>query len=130
MMHYLRCIALLDYTLSKLYNGQRMQVPVSRVDEAQSNVIQLSKILKNQSVEVQAKIRDVLEALQTVQTVQGLLYLTNEMKQAITSGLADLQNTLRLEAFEFFKVNEFEPNAQTIPVMRKIVQAALDAGRI
>lgn len=129
-MHYLRCIAMLDYTLNKLCNGQRLQVPVSRMDEIQSSMVQLSKILKQQSVMVQAQIRDVLEALEAIKTVQGLLYLTSDMKQALTDGVSALKCTLQLEAFEFFKTNDFEPTEQIIPVMRGIVSAALESNLI
>lgn len=72
----------------------------------------------------------MLEALEAIKTVQGLLYLTNDMKQALTDGVSTLKGTLQLEAFEFFKTNDFEPTEQIIPVMRGIVSAALESNLI
>lgn len=130
-MHYLECIEMLEYLLKKMCNGQRTQVPVSAVDEVQTVIIALNKKLVNEdNTLLTVRMRDILEAVQVVKSTQGIMFLTEAMKDSINSGIEELLSCLRLQAFEYFKVNDFEPTPQIIPVMRSVVKEALAKGVI
>ena len=130
-MHYLECIAMLEYLLKNMCAGQRVQVPVNVVDEVQTVIVALNKKLENEkSPAITVRIRDILEAVQVVKSTQGILFLTDTMKLQINSGIEELLSELRLLAFDYFKTNEFEPTEQLIPVMRSIVKEALAKGVI
>lgn len=130
-MRYLECIAMLEFLLKKLHSGQRMQVPVTVADDAQQVMVQLNRKLEdNQDTELRVKLRDTMEAIAEVNNVQGILVLTDAMKQALVSGVTDLLNTLQLLAFDYFKYNDFEPTEEIIPIMRNVVATALARGVI
>lgn len=130
-MRYLECIAMLEFLLKKLHSGQRTQVPVTVADDAQQVMVQLNRKLEdNQDTELHVKLRDTMEAIAEVNNVQGILVLTDAMKQALVSGVTDLLNTLQLLAFDYFKYNDFEPTEEVIPIMRNVVATALARGVI
>lgn len=130
-MRYLECIAMLEFLLKKLHSGQRTQVPVTVADDAQQVIVQLNRKLEdNQDTELRVKLRDTMEAIAEVNNVQGILVLTDAMKQALVSGVTDLLNTLQLLAFDYFKYNDFEPTEEVIPIMRNVVATALARGVI
>lgn len=130
-MRYLECIAMLEFLLKKLHSGQRTQVPVTVADDAQQVMVQLNRKLEdNRDTELRVKLRDTMEAIAEVNNVQGILVLTDAMKQALVSGVTDLLNTLQLLAFDYFKYNDFEPTEEVIPIMRNVVATALARGVI
>lgn len=130
-MRYLECIAMLEFLLKKLHSGQRTQVPVTVADDAQQVMVQLNRKLEdNQDTELRVKLRDTMEAIAEVNNVQGILVLTDAMKQALVNGVTDLLNTLQLLAFDYFKYNDFEPTEEIIPIMRNVVATALLRGVI
>lgn len=130
-MRYLECIAMLEFLLKKLHSEQRTQVPVTVADDAQQVMVQLNRKLEdNQDTELRVKLRDTMEAIAEVNNVQGILVLTDAMKQALVSGVTDLLNTLQLLAFDYFKYNDFEPTDEVIPIMRNVVATALARGVI
>lgn len=130
-MLYLECIAMLEFLLKKLHSGQRTQVPVTVADDAQQVMVQLNRKLEdNQDTELRVKLRDTMEAIAEVNNVQGILVLTDAMKQALVNGVTDLLNTLQLLAFDYFKYNDFEPTEEIIPIMRNVVATALARGVI
>lgn len=130
-MRYLECIAMLEFLLKKLHSGQRTQVPVTVADDAQQVMVQLNRKLEdNQDTELRVKLRDTMEAIAEVNNVQGILVLTDAMKQALVNGVTDLLNTLQLLAFDYFKYNDFEPTEEVIPIMRNVVATALARGVI
>lgn len=129
MMHYLECIALLEYLQKKLFAGQRQQVPISTVSEVHTVMVALNKRLeKEQSVEVKARLRDIMESIIAIKGTQGLTVLTDSMKTTLTAGIDELIVDLSLLSFEYFKLHEFEPTDQIIPVMRNVVSVALEKG--
>ena len=131
MMHYLECIAMLEYLLKKLQKGQRTQVPVSTMDDVQSVMVQLNRKLQNENdPQITVKIRDVMEALEEVKTLKGALVLTDTMKNALVSGVDELLQVIQLKAFEHFKYNDFEPTDEVVRIMRGVVKTALDNGLI
>ena len=131
MMHYLECIAMLEYLRKKLYSGQRTQVPASTVEEVQMVLIQLNKKLEHiNNNQITIRVRDILEAVEIVKATRGLEFLTDTMKTTLNSGVSELISILRLLAFEFFKINDFEPTDEIIPIMRDVVSEALRKGVI
>lgn len=128
-MHYLECIAMLDFLLKKLHSGQRTQVPVTVVDDVQQVMVQVNrKLEKETDVQITARIRDVMEALLEVSQVKGALVLTDTMKTALVSGVQELMTGIQLVAYEYFKYNDFEPTQEIVGIMRGIVATALAKG--
>ena len=131
MMHYLECIAMLEYLRKKLYSGQRTQVPASTVEEVQMVLIQLNKKLEHiNNSQITIRVRDILEAVEVVKATRGLEFLTDTMKTTLNNGVSELMSILRLLAFEFYKINDFEPTDEIIPIMRDVVSEALRKGVI
>ena len=128
-MHYLKCIALLEFLQKKLCIGQKQQVPVSAVEEIQRSMVSVRTMLQKESDPNQmAIIDDVMSSIIEIKETQGLVSLTEGMKNSLNAGLSELQASVALKAFEFFKVNDFEPTKQIIPIMRIVVQTALEKG--
>lgn len=101
------------------------------MDEVQTVIIVLNKKLANEdNTLLTVRMCDILEAVQVVKSTQGIMFLTEAMKDSINSGIEELLSCLRLQAFEYFKVNDFEPTPQIIPVMRSVVKEALAKGVI
>ena len=128
-MYYLQCIAMLEYLLQKLSAGQRVQVPVEVVDEVQNVLVSLNKKLeKENNRDITVRIRDIMEAAIEVRNATGMTMLTDDMKNAIISGVNELLSLIRLLAFNYFKINDFEPTPEIIPIMRGVVEEALLKG--
>ena len=73
-------------------------------------------------------LNDVMHAIINIKSTPNLLYLTDSMKQVIVESLQSMEGELCAVAFEYFKVNDFEPNDQINNVMRKVVEVALERG--
>ncbi len=128
-MHYLKCIALLDFLQKKLYIGQRQQVPVSAVEEIQRSMVSIRAVLEKEPDPEQSNmIDDIMGSIISIKETPGLTNLTEAMKNSLNYGLSELQDSFALKAFEYFEVNDFEPTKQIIPVMRKVVSTALEKG--
>lgn len=128
-MHYLKCIALLDFLQKKLCVGQKQQVPVSVVDDVQKSMVSVKAMLESSPDPGQMNlIDDIMASIVSIKETPGLMNLTENMKNTLNDGLSELSSSVALKAFEFFKVNEFEPTKQIIPVMRTVVQTALEKG--
>lgn len=128
-MHYLKCIVLLDFLQKKLFAEQRQQVPVSVVNEVQTSIIGVQKLLENEkNPEMNSRLNDLMESTLVIKSTDGLVYLTESMKNALTGGIMDLSNTIALEAYSYFQTHDFEPTDEIIPVMRNVVKVALAKG--
>lgn len=128
-MRYLECIEMLTYLLKKVYAGQRKQVPVAACNEVQDVVIQVQKKLESDLLPMEkAIIRDLLNAVNLALDTQGMLNLTDTMKTSVVDGIQELYNAIALKAFEYYKVNDFEPTEEIIPIMRKVVEVAVKKG--
>ena len=129
MMHYLECIALLEFLQKKLYAGQRVQVPVSVVDEVQTSIIALRKRLeKENNAEIDSRIRDLMESVFVIKSTNGLVNLTDAMKNTLVSGISEVSDLISLLAYSYFQTHDFEPTNEIIPVMRNVVRVALAKG--
>ncbi len=128
-MLYLECMALLNFLLKKLSAGQRQQVPVSVTDEAQTILVSVRKRLQNENdTETMVAINDLMLAVNDVKKTDGLLYLTDTMKQSLIEGTQKLNDIVAMKAFYYYKVHDYTPTKQTIPVMRSVVRVALAKG--
>lgn len=128
-MRYLECIEMLKYLLKKVHAGQRKQVPVSVCKEVQSVIIQVNKKLEKdlRPAEI-ALVKDILNAVNLAEETSGMLYLTDKMKNAIVEGIGELNSSISLMAFDYYKLNDFEPTTEIIPLMRGVVEVALEKG--
>lgn len=128
-MRYLECIEMLQYLLKRMCAGQRKQVPVSACDEVQSVVIQIQKKLdKDLTPLEQAIVRDLMGAIALATETSGMLNLTDNMKNSIVDGLNELLAAVALKAFEYYRTHDFDPTPEIIPIMRMVVQVAVDKG--
>lgn len=129
MMHYLECIALLEFLQKKLFAGQRVQVPVTVVDEVQTSIIALRKRLeKENNAEIDSRIRDLMESVFVIKSTNGLVNLTDAMKNTLVSGISEVSDLISLLAYSYFQTHDFEPTNEIIPVMRNVVRVALAKG--
>lgn len=129
-MRYLECIALLNYQLKKLCAGQRTQVPVSVADETLQTLLNIQTLLGDNVGELTMRINDIMRAIGIINNTQGMVVLTETMKKTLVDGLTEIHDSICLKAFEYYKVTDFEPTEQIKPVMRRIVQVALEKGVI
>ena len=129
-MHYLECIALLNYQLKKLCAGQRTQVPVSVADETLQTLMNIQTLLGDNIAELTMRINDIMRAIGIVNSTHGLVVLSETMKKTLVDGLTEIHDNICLKAFDYYKVNDFEPTEQIIPVMRRVVSVALEKGVI
>lgn len=71
-----------------------------------------------------------MEATHEIQSIVGVVFLTQSMKDALNSGIEELLTSLRLESFKYFQYHEFEPTPEIIPIMRNVVNTAIRKGVI
>lgn len=86
------------------------------------------RLEKENNVNLNSRIRDVMEAIIAIKDTHGITFLPDGMKNALTNGLDELTDELGLCAYNHFKFNDFEPTPEVIPVMRKVVTIALQKG--
>ena len=129
-MRYLECIALLNYQLKKLCAGQRAQVPVSVADETLQTLLNVQTLMGDNIAELSMRIADVMRAIGVITNTSGLLVLTEAMKKTLIDGLTEIHDNICLRAFDYYKVNDFDVTEQIIPVMRRVVEVALEKGVI
>lgn len=130
-MKYLECLMMLDYLLRKLHAGQRVQTPVSALNDLKTTIVDVERKLGNDvTIEIYAIFRDLQQSLFLVNFDAGTQFITDKMKEALTSGVSDLHSEICLLAFEFYKVNDFEPTETIIPIMRSVVTVAAQKGLV
>ena len=129
-MHYLECIALLNYLLRKLCAGQRMQVPATVAEEVQQTVIAVNKRLPKDAFNETMRANDIMDSISVIKSTDGLVYLTEQMKNTLIDGITELCDGLCLRAFTYFQTNDFEPTEEMIKIMRNVVSVALEKGVI
>ena len=94
-------------------------------------MIALNQRLEQENdVNLQARIRDTMEAVYVVKNTQGLIFLTDSMMNSLVSGVSELMEMICMLAFRYDQLNDFEPTEQLIPVLRKVVEVALQKGAI
>lgn len=130
-MNYLECIQLLCYLLEKLHADQRQQVSVSKLDEIQMIVVGINKKLESEYASnpiLSARVTDLQSGIISIKDTPGLQVLTEQMKQALVSGIVALRDELCLKAYFYFRTHDFEPTPKVIKVMRTVVEVALAKG--
>ena len=85
---------------------------------------------KEATPEINNRINDIMESILVIKSTEGLIFLTDTMKNVLTSGIQELQSIISLEAFDYFQLHDFEPTPEIIPVMRNVVKVALSKGVI
>lgn len=76
------------------------------------------------------KLDDLMQAVIDIKSTPNLMTLSDNMKNALVSGVQEISTEICIKAFNYYKVNDFEPEEQIIPVMRKVVTVALEKGMI
>lgn len=128
-MIYLDSIALLDYNLRKLNADKRDQVPVSILPEIrQVASVASTKIGVEPSLVYKLAYEDLLEALVTAQSLNGMKNLTDKMKQMIVDGVRTMKHELCVGAYDYYSTHEFEVTDSLIPTMREVVKEHLFGG--
>ncbi len=126
-MHYLECIALLNFLLKKFTAGQRTQVPLETCVDITRVLKQVEKKLANEKdYSIESRIRDLHSAVYTAQKTTTLLNLTDQMKVSMVKGITEVKDLIAIKAFKYFRYNEFEVTTETIPIMRSVVETALN----
>lgn len=130
-MHYLECLAILQYVLTQLEASSRKQVPVEVLQELKATTVDLaSKLAYETEIKILMAIRALQEALGTCTVPPGTQYLSDRMKVALVDGFEALQTEVSLVAFNYFKVNDFEPTEPIINIMRGVVTVAAQKGLV
>lgn len=125
-MPYFECISLLDYLLQKLFAGQRVQVSASVTDELLQVLSCVDAKLPEQPPVFQMRFVDVMQAIKEISSTQGLLFLSDSMRQALVSGITEMKTVLQLDAFDYYRTHDFDVTDETIPILRGIVKTALE----
>ena len=100
-MKMLECIAMLDYLLSSLEAGKRIQVPASKYNEVKSVLIPLYKKVAT---------------------------FSNEQTQLALEALLEAVNVIDICAMQY--LTDFEPSESVTPLMREVVTVAAMKGVI
>lgn len=129
-MKMLECIAMLNYLLSQLEAGKRIQVSTSVYNEVKAVLIPLyKKIATFSNEQTQFALESLLEAVNMID-VSSLQYLTDTARDALVEGVTCVKDEVAMQAFEHFKSNEFEPTDDIVPIMRDVVRTAAMKGAI
>ena len=128
-MHYLECIQMLDYLLGKLHAKERVQVPISVLEDLITVISAVKEKLENETNPMlKARMDDILSCYTIAKEKPNLTNLTEDMKLAIVSGLLELRSETCILAYSYFQVNDFEPTPQIITIMRSVVECAIERG--
>lgn len=131
-MKLLECLALLDFALESLHAGKRVPVPIGAYYDLVPLLIPLSKKLGTLQTSSECRIclQQLEEAVNLVQFPVGSVYLPDAARDTLVSGINSLRDAICLEAFEYFKWNDFEPTPEVVKIMKSVVQVALRRGVI
>lgn len=128
-MKYLDSIELLNYVLKKLKAGSREQVQIRDIPEIQQVISLAMKKMKDEaSLNYKLAYQDLMEAFQTAQTVSAVQNLTEAMKDVLVDGVLRIKKEVAIVAWDYYHINDFEVNDQTIPIMRDVVETYLMEG--
>ncbi len=141
-MHFLECIAMLRYIDEKLQANKRNQVSVQIVHEAMSILVQVRSKLEGNLPPGGIYLvteNDLLNALTTISKTPGLTFLTETMKDAVSSGIKSLIGELCTYAYKYFTVHQipsdicatFDSDDSTLSsknILRLVAQTAIDKG--
>ena len=128
-MHYLECIALLDYLRKKLQIEQRVPVPIGVLDEVKQQVLAVdNRVSKEGDPQINALLDDLKVSLFSVEVVPGTDNIPDAVKTALADGVQRLLHFIAIKAYHYFEVNSFEPNNIINKSMRIVVEEALEEG--
>lgn len=69
-----------------------------------------------------------MESVFVIKSTNGLINLTDAMKNTLVSGISEISDLISLLAYSYFQTHDFEPTNEIIPVMRNVVRVALAKG--
>lgn len=131
MVNYLESLALTDFLLRKLNYETREQVPTTAVTSITGVSFQLLKKLED-ATDFHIK-QDANNLAYAVSSLKGINFgncITENCKNILIEAVVQLRGTIRMQAFEYYKVNDFEPTPEIIKIMRGVVEEALSRGAI
>lgn len=78
---------------------------------------------------VTVSMNDLMGATLVVQkSCNGMINLTDTMKQELIEGIKTLKSAVANAAFHFYETHEFEPRPEVIPLMRDVVETYVEDG--
>lgn len=119
-MKYLDCIELLNLALQLLKNGQRDQIPLSKLTEVQILVTRCAKRAPDLPF-VTAKCSDLLMGISVARTNQAVRYLPQQMRDILTQGIQACMAEICDAAWEYYSTREVPISDETIPLLRVLV---------
>lgn len=99
-MKYLDCIELLSLALSQLRQGQRDQVPVSKLTELTLLVNQAYR--RTDSQQLRTMLSDINNAISLAQQNAAIQYLPAAMKEAFVQGLQKCMAHVCTQAWDYY----------------------------
>lgn len=77
---------------------------------------------------LKARIDDILSCYTLAKERPNLTNLTEGMKSAIVNGCTELRVECCTLAYYYFQTHDFDDTPQIIPIMRSVVQVAIERG--
>ena len=77
---------------------------------------------------LKARIDDILSCYTLAKERPNLTNLTEDMKSAMVGGLMELRSECCILAYYYFQTNDFDESPQIIPIMRSVVEVAIERG--
>lgn len=131
-MKYLDCMEMLNYGLQILKENQRVQVPVSKLNELLMVVTRTTERLKDEQTPAFRTTRDdIIQAISVIQDMKSVKYMSDNMKNNLVDGVETLKLEVAKLAYEYYSMCDFEPTKEIIPIMRDVVRTySLGGGKI
>lgn len=124
MMKYLDCMEMLNYGLQVLKENQRVQVPVVKLNELLLIITRTTDRLKEEQTPAFRTTRDdLIQAINVVQEMKSVKYLSDNMKNNLVDGIETLKLEVAKLAYDFYSMNDFDPSPEVIPLMRDVVRS-------
>lgn len=130
-MQYLDCMEMLNYALETLKDGQRVQVPTSKMSDLMTIILRVSDRIGNeQSLSFKTTKDDLLQAILVVQEMKSVSYLNDSIKQTLIEGFKSLKVDVARLAYPYYSLVDFEPTEEVIPLMRDVVKMYSQGGGV
>ena len=130
MMKYLDCMTMLNHALTLLEAGKRVQVQKTKIPEIVLTLNLVNKNMPDPTSEFQMLMSDTIGGAISVRDMQGIICLSDTMKQTLVSGIESIKFQVASAAFAYYSAVDFEPTPEVIPLMRDVVQTYSDGGGI
>ena len=126
-MRYLECIELLNLALQLLRDGQREQVPLSRLAEVQILVMRLRTRLTD--IPIAASLcDDITGAITIAQSNKSVMNLSQRMRDILVTGLHDCLSAVCEAGWEYYSNHDVPISETTIPLLTILVSNHFNRG--